>query len=158
VEATGRALARVFHLMPDLPGEVAAKLARLDPTKVHVARFAWHASNDHTVEPWAKNISPRGGLRTVSTRPGAEQELIARSLRDTLAALMADPRVRVISLDNDTQYAEENRAEAGHQAAFGLGMAEVPELLTAANVESVARTAGLSIPKSQRRTRRQPRR
>jgi hypothetical protein len=157
LEATGRELAGLVALAPDLPTEVAAKLARLDPNKVHVARFVWHASNDHTVEPWAKNINRRQ-LRTVGTRPAEEQARIAASLAESLAVLMADPRVRVISLDNDSQHATGNAAAVAYPTVFGVELDSLPGSLSAETVESKAQSLGISVPVQRKRTRRQRRR
>lgn len=132
----------------DPAAEVTARLDALDPGTAYIARLTWHASNDYTVDGWGRALTGPGPwdasrLRPAATRPVAEQARIAATYDAVIAALARHPRVRFVSVDNDTQWAAENAPAAGWKAAFGVDLAAFPEGFDAAAIDAAAEAAGV---------------
>ena len=154
MEAAMRGLAERTGSLPTIRDELEFKLSRLPPDRVHVTRLAWHASNDHTQEAWGelmfggKGTKPPYPLTPASERPADQQAAIQAAARSILEVIAGDPRCRVASLDNDSQWASENSAAAGYQAVFGLDFAQVPQALDPDQVDAMAAAQGLGGGKS----------
>ncbi|RME28875.1 MAG: hypothetical protein D6798_01385, partial [Deltaproteobacteria bacterium] len=141
-------LAERTRALPTIGDELAFKLARLNPERIYVTRFAWHASNDYSVQPWAEKMWGEPGtfpypLTPADTRPQDEQDTIIRARRMVFEALAGNDRVQAASLDRDTQWAPENSAEATYRSVLGVDFADVPDVLDPDRIDALAASQGI---------------
>ncbi len=134
--------------------ELAARLASLPSDQCFMGRVSWHASDDFTLERWSEGMIGGGPprpplpLKPALYRPEAEQRLITDALDAMLLVLVSHPRVKIISLDNDTQRDPANLPAAGYPAVFGVSFDSVPGSLDPAALDAKATAAGIKIPKA----------
>ncbi len=136
------ALTERMAALPDLATEITAKIAQLPTDRIHIARLAWHATDDYTVGSWAQNINQKRRFEPVSTRPADEQRAIAAAMTAAVKALVSPERVQLISLGNDTQWAPENAAAPAYDR-LGVSLTALPEGLSVAAIEEAASEAGV---------------
>ncbi len=143
-----KGLAERTQALSNIGDELAFKLARLNPERIYVSRFAWHASNDYSVQPWGENMWGEPGtypypLTPADTRSQAEQDIIIGARRMVFDVLGASDRARAASLDRDTQWSADNSAEATYKSALGVDFADVPDALDAAQIDAQATSKGI---------------
>lgn len=130
--------------LADPAAEMTARLNALDPGRAWAARLSWHATDDYTVGIWSESLTRAPGRAVpADVRPAAEQARIAAGHEALLAALRAHPRVRFVSLDNDTQWAPENAPAAGWKAAFDVDLAALPSAADADAIDARAEAEGV---------------
>ncbi len=135
--------------LPTMADELALKLSRLDPKKVYATRFAWHGSNDYSLQPWADLMWGERGtfpypLTPADVRPQKERDAIVAARVAILQTLGGDQRVQAASLENSTQWAEGNSPEVGYPQVLGVAFKDVPGALDPDRIDALAASKGLS--------------
>ncbi len=132
----------------DPAAEITARLDSLDPHQTWSGRIAWHASDETTIESWSKNLY--GGkrwsaarLQPVALRPAAEQARIVVMHEAFLSAIAKHPRVKLVSIDHDTQWAPESAPERGWREVFGRELSRFPDGFDADALEAAAVAMGV---------------
>jgi hypothetical protein len=131
----------------DPAAEIAARLGSLDPHRAWAGRMTWHASDATTLGGWSAGLYGRGRLgpeklRGQPLRPESDTATVHAGHDRMLAAIAANPRVRFVSIDHDTQWAPENAPANGWREAFGVDLAAFPSGFDADALEARAAELG----------------